>query len=206
MPRITSVETSSKRSGERLIVYVDDELWGELDTGVAAEYRIYKGNHLSHNELKAAQEAGEHALALQRALNYLSYRARSVEEVRNRLQRYGHAEPTVTGVIERLVELGYLDDNTFARELVRQRAYKWGPRRITLELKLKGVDSVMAACAIQKEFASRSELETALTAAHKRYNNKDKSATMARRVYGFLMRRGYSVEVCTEVAREYRSS
>lgn len=206
MPRITRVEACGKRSGERLIVYVDDEFWGELDTSIAARYRIYEGSHLSHNELKAAQEAGKHVLALQRALNYLSYRARSVEEVRNRLQSYGHTEPTVTGVIEHLVELGYLDDKTFSRELARHRASKWGPRRILLDLKLKGVDSAIAVCDVQKEFASRSELETALTAAHKRYNSKDKSATMARRVYGFLMRRGYSAEVCTEVAREYRSS
>ncbi len=28
----------------------------------------------------------------------------------------------------------------------------------------------------------------------------------ARRVYGFLVRRGYSAEVCAEVAREYRGS
>ena len=62
-----------------------------------------------------------------------------------------------------------------------------------------------AAEAVEKEFAGRSELEEARSAASRRYNGEGSEA-QARRVYGFLARRGYSGEVCAEVAREHRGS
>jgi regulatory protein len=43
----------------------------------------------------------------------------------------------------------------------------------------------------------------ARSAAARRYNGRGSDAE-ARRVYGFLVRRGYSAEVCAQVAREYR--
>jgi regulatory protein len=56
---------------------------------------------------------------------------------------------------------------------------------------------------VDEEFAARSEWEEARSVAAQRYNRGGSDAE-ARRVYGFLVRRGYSSEVCAEVAREYR--
>src|ERR671916_684513 len=55
-----------------------------------------------------------------------------------------------------------------------------------------------------EEFAGRSELEEARAAAQRRYNTEERSDTQARRVHGFLMRRGYSASVSAEIARSYR--
>ncbi|MEJ7631251.1 MAG: hypothetical protein WKF28_02015, partial [Rubrobacteraceae bacterium] len=59
--------------------------------------------------------------------------------------------------------------------------------------------------AVREEFDERSELEDALSAVARRYNERGSDA-QARRVLGFLTRRGYSAEVCVEVARMYRDS
>jgi regulatory protein len=48
-------------------------------------------------------------------------------------------------------------------------------------------------------------VQLARSAAAQRYN-KGGSGAEARRVYGFLMRRGYSAGVCADVAREYRGA
>ena len=142
---------------------------------------------------------------MSRALNFLGYRARSGREVRDRLRRYGYGEETVGGVVGRLEELGYLDDAEFARLAAREKARKYGPRRVSVELRRSGVDGEIAREAVEEEFAGRSELETALSVASRRYNREGSEAE-ARRVYGFLMRRGYSAEVCAEVAREFRGT
>ena len=107
------------------------------------------------------------------------------------------------GVIGRLRELGYLDDAQFARLQARAKARKYGPRRVSVELRGSGVDCEIAREAVEEEFAGRPELEAAFSAASRRYNRGGSDAE-ARRVYGFLMRRGYSAEVCAEVAREFR--
>jgi regulatory protein len=66
------------------------------------------------------------------------------------------------------------------------------------------VDEEVVRAVVEEEFAGRSELEEALAAARRRYNTGEGSDAQARRVYGFLARRGYSAEVCAEVARLYR--
>jgi regulatory protein len=201
MPEITGVR---ERRG-RARVFVDGEFWAEIDAGVAAERGLREGVALSLEELDGARVAGERALAMARALNFLGYRARSEKEVRDRLRRYGHGEETVEGVVVRLKELGYLDDEDFARLVVREKARRYGPRKVSAELRKSGVDAELARGVVEEEFARRSEVEQARSAAARRYNRGGSDAE-ARRVYGFLVRRGYSAGVCAEVAREYREA
>ncbi|MFL5991285.1 MAG: regulatory protein RecX [Rubrobacteraceae bacterium] len=201
MPEITRVR---ERRG-RARIFVDGEFWAEIDADVAVERGLREGAALALEELEAARVAGERALAMNRALHFLGYRARSRSEVHERLRRYGYGEETVRAVIGRLEELGYLDDEEFARTVVREKARRYGPRRVSADLRRSGVDAELAQGIVEEEFAERSEVEAARSAAARRYNRRGSDAE-ARRVYGFLMRRGYSADVCAEVAREYRGA
>jgi regulatory protein len=201
MPEITGVR---ERRGKARI-WVDGEFWAEIDAEVALERGLREGVALGLEELDEARAAGERALAMNRALHFLGYRARSRREVRDRLRRYGYGQETVEGVVGRLVELGYLDDKEFARTATREKARRYGPRRVSADLRRSGVDAELAQNVVDEEFAGRSELEEARSAAARRYNRGGSDAE-ARRVYGFLVRRGYSSDVCAEVAREYRGA
>jgi len=201
MPEITRVRV---RRG-RVRIFVDGEFWAEIDADVAVERGLREGVALGFEELEAARVAGERALAMNRALHFLGYRARSRREVRDRLRRYGYGEETVGRVIGRLEELGYLDDEEFARTAAREKARRYGPRRVSADLRRSGVDAELAQDVVEEEFAERSEVEAARSAAARRYNSGGSDAE-SRRVYGFLMRRGYSADVCAEVAREYRGA
>lgn len=217
MPTVTGV---IERRG-RAKVFIDGELWAELDAGVSAERGLCEGVALSHEALAEARVAGEKPLAMNRALNILGYRARAESELRERLLRAGYVRETVDEVITRLAELGYLDDEEFARDLTRAQAHKrYGPRRILGALRRAGIDEEMAREAVEEKFLELSEYETALALARRRYNTQEDFGAqktrdakeqgsvardaVARRVYSFLQRRGYSAEVCAEVARQYR--
>ena len=200
MPEVTRLV---ERRG-RAKVFVNGEYWAELDAQVAAELGLREGADLSEKELAEARAAGERPLAMTRALNVLGYRARSEGEMRARLQRAGYAGETVEGVVGRLRDLGYLDDEEFARNAARERARKYGPRRVYGDLRRSGVGEEQAREAVEGEFSEESELAAAQSAADRRYNTDERSDAVARRVYGFLARRGYSAGVCAEVAQEYR--
>ncbi len=200
MPEVTGVV---ERRG-RAKVFVDGEFWAELDLAVVFERDLREGTMLSSEELAEARVAGERPLAMSRALNILGYRARAVGELCERLGRAGYAAETVDVVVRRLEEIGYLDDEEFARETARGKARKYGPRRIVEELRRSGVAEEVARGAVEEEFEERSEYGIALEAARRRYNTGGGSDAIARRVYGFLVRRGYSAEICAEVARLYR--
>jgi regulatory protein len=82
------------------------------------------------------------AVVLEAAARFLEARSRSVAEVRRRLTGAGYRAELVEGAIERMTELGMLDDEAFARAWVesRDRARPRGERAIREELRLKGVD------------------------------------------------------------------
>lgn len=75
------------------------------------------------------------------AAAFLSVRQRSVEETRRRLKQLGYPPPLCDRVVDRLVELAYLDDDAFARAWVesRDRARPRGAVALRRELKRKGV-------------------------------------------------------------------
>jgi regulatory protein len=199
LPEVTDVR---ERRGKAR-VFVDGEYWAELDAGVAIESGLRVGAAFGWEELKRDRVAGERPVAMGRALNLLGYRARSEAEIRERLGRYGYARETIEAVVGRLEELGYLDDAEFARLKAREKARRYGPRRVSMELRKSGVGEELAREVVEEEFAGRSEVGEARSAAARRYNGRGSDAE-ARRVYGFLVRRGYSAEVCAQVAREYR--
>lgn len=200
MPEITGVR---ERRG-RARVFVDGEFWAEIDAGVVLERGLYEGVALPHEELEEARVAGERALAMNRALNFLAYRSRSEKEVRDRLVRYGYGGETVDGVLARLAEIGYLDDEEFARTAAREKARKYGPRRVSADLMRGGVRGEIAQAAVEDAFQEHSEWDVAREAVSRRYNTSEGSDAQARRVYGFLTRRGFSADVCAGISREYR--
>jgi len=199
MPEITGV----RERRNRVRITVDGHFWAEIDAAVAIESGIRKGVEFSQEELDTVRVVGERPVAMGRALNLLGYRARSEAEIRDRLQRYGYLRETIDAVVLRLRELGYLDDVEFAREKAREKARRYGPRRVSVELRKSGVGEALAREVVEEEFAGRSEVGEARSAAARRYNERGSDAE-ARRVYGFLVRRGYSAVVCAQVAREYR--
>jgi regulatory protein len=77
------------------------------------------------------------------ALRLLSARSRSVEELRGRLLEKGFTQKDVAGCILWLEDRGYLDDEAFARALIRDRT-RFSPRSVFLlkrEIAKKGVSS-----------------------------------------------------------------
>lgn len=90
-------------------------------------------------EARAAETDPEVVLAA--AARFLEVRPRSVAEVRRRLRSAGYAAALVEHAVERLVELGFLDDAAFARAWVesRDRARPRGERALRVELRQKGV-------------------------------------------------------------------
>ncbi len=76
------------------------------------------------------------------ALRFLESRARATAEVRGRLVLQGYRPDLVESCVERLTEIGMLDDDAFAKAWVesRDRATPRGERALRSELRKKGVD------------------------------------------------------------------
>ncbi|WP_273845630.1 regulatory protein RecX [Rubrobacter calidifluminis] len=199
MSRVTRLEADRGR----VRVLVDGEEWGEVPAGTLSRWGIREGDEVSPEQLFRY----ERSLAMDRALRLLSGRDRSRLEICGRLKRFGHHEEVVREVVGRLAEMGYLDDVSFARRFARERVGKgYGRERVLSDLLRRGVGRELAEEAVRREYEGVSDLEEARVLAARRYNTGERSDALARRVHGFLRRRGYQAEVCVLVAREYRGS
>ncbi|GMR04305.1 MAG: hypothetical protein BMS9Abin23_0200 [Thermodesulfobacteriota bacterium] len=94
---------------------------------------------MSHNK----REPGN---AYATALRFLSYRERSVKEVRDRLIDKGFGDEETDRVVAGLIETGLVNDERFASMLAstRLRNKNWGPAKIAAELRVKGVSREIA--------------------------------------------------------------
>lgn len=81
-------------------------------------------------------------VVLAAAARLLEQRQRSVADLRGRLLTAGYPEALVAVAVDRLLAVGYLDDEAFARAWVesRDRARPRGEHALRRELTLRGVD------------------------------------------------------------------
>lgn len=154
----------------------------------------------------------EEALApvRKRALGLLDQRARSRDELRERLLRAEFAPELVDEVLDSLERSLLIDDRAFATEWVRQRASRRGKsaKALDMELRDKGVDAAVRAEALAQITEKDEEAQARALAAKKARSVKEVPTDRAqydkelRRVVGVLARRGYSSGMSMGVARE----
>jgi regulatory protein len=152
----------------------------------------------------------EYLRAMDRALHFLGYRARSVQEVRSRLRRYGYDDEMVEAVIDRLLELEYLNDETFALILARDllgATRPRGERVILADLHKKGITESVARAALERalEEAEESPRERVLRAAERWARRLQPGGDIERgrrRLWGYLGRRGFDPALIRDVVDE----
>ena len=82
--------------------------------------------------------------AKQAGLAYLSSRARSIQEVRDRLLRASFPPAEVEGAIRDLIRLKLLDDDDYTRRWIESRLRDKRPagkRKLTQDLRRKGIEA-----------------------------------------------------------------
>lgn len=145
--------------------------------------------------------------AFDRAASALGRRARSAHELERWLLQRGFERADVTDAVQRLEEIGAIDDSQFARAFARSRALGKGMsrRRLTQELARRGVDRAKADAAIAEVLQEESVDERALLEAAARKKlailQGQEPETVKRRLYGYLARRGYGADDISAVLR-----
>ena len=149
------------------------------------------------------------SLVLAAALRFLEARPRSTVEVRRRLLVRGYRADLVEGCIERLLDLGILDDEAFARTWVesRERARPRGERALRAELRGKGIDRHVVDDVLE---VRDSEQPDADAAAARRVLERHANAlarvadprARRQRAYALLARSGFDSETAIEAIGE----
>jgi regulatory protein len=139
------------------------------------------------------------------ALRRLARRDHSEHELREALRGEGQSDEDVEDALARVKSARYLDDRTYAERYTRTRlqGQRQGRMRIRQGLRTRGVAGELVERALQKAAAEGMETE-ALDAAARSYwrtHPRVEPALRIRRLFVFLMRRGFPAALVHERLR-----
>lgn len=129
------------------------------------------------------------------ALTYLARRDRSEAEVRRFLTRRGASPPDIEGVLRRLVQHGYVNDQAFALRWAQSRLARRPVGRIRLESELlaKGVERETARRAVDRVLEGQSERDLAQRLLAQRFAGRP-PRSLAQAI-AVLARHGFDADV-----------
>lgn len=194
MKKITALEVQ-KKNPNRVNIYLDGEFAFGLARITAAWLKI--GDVLTDEKITQLQNEDAREKALQQALLFLSYRARSEKEIRQNLKKHEYPEDAIEYTMTRLRENRLANDPEFAQAWVENRnTFRPRSRRaLTMELRQKGLDEET----VKNAVANVDEEALAYESAQKRAPRLARLewSEFRKKLSEYLARRGFPYSVVT---------
>ena len=133
--KIVKIKRSKKKS-DRFIIYLNNKSVLRVSEDAFILNPLKVGDLLSESDIKELDDKMNLHEAKDAAYRLLSYRMRSVSELRNRLAQKGYSDLEIENVVKHLIELNYLNDEDFGKAFVREKVKnkKIGPVALRSEL------------------------------------------------------------------------
>ncbi len=198
MKKITAIEPQKNRN--RVNIHLDGEFAFGLARITAAWLKI--GDVLSEEKIAELKNKDDGERALQQALLFLSYRARSEKEIKQNLLKHEYSESIIEQTLERLRESKLANDHQFAKTWVENRNTfrPRSKRMLTMELRQKGLDEETVTNAIADVDENALAYETAKKRAT-RFTGLERSE-FRKKLSDFLARRGFPYSVVSSVVTQ----
>jgi regulatory protein len=139
--RITALEPQA-HNPERYNLYVDGHFLLGVNASIVLQLGLEVQQELLPEQVEQLRSTEAEQQAVDRALNYLSFRPRSREEVRRYLRRKETPPDIIEAALARLDRLDFVNDRAFASFWIENRE-QFNPRgahALKNELRMKGVE------------------------------------------------------------------
>lgn len=184
----------------RLTVCLEDGTELKSTLSAVTDLRLYSGRDLDGEELDALRLTSARSLAREKALELLSRRPMSRQELKTKLLQKGEDEETAEFCASWLCDNGLLDDESYAAAVTRHYAAKgYGPGRIRSELSRRGIDRELWDGALDQMPDNSAKLDKFIAARLKDPSDRDQ----LRKVTAALYRRGHSWEEIRAALRRF---
>lgn len=181
----------TKGRGKKVHLFIDDEYQITTDVDFWADHYIKDGSEIDEEEWEALVAKINYKKAVNKCYDLLSRRDHSVKELKSKLLRTVD-EKNADRAIEHMQELGYLDDEKYAQNLLEYliNNKKMSRSFIKQEMFKRGLSSDIIANTLEDvEIDSVSNIVEIIMS---KYLNKLKAQGGRDKVIAALMRKGFS--------------
>lgn len=195
--------TQQKRDPGRYNIFLDGEYAFSLPMQDILYFKLKEGQEAAEETIDYIQSSLLYIKAQDTALHYIGYKMRTVQEIRRKLTEKEFPEDVTERVLLFLEKYGYADDREYCRKYIKEtlRLKPKGSYAIKAELKQRGIAENLIAEALAE--TELDEAGDALFWLRKKtkgvYPTEQKEK---KRVYDFLLRKGYSYSVIAEALRQ----
>lgn len=183
--------THSKGRGKKIHLLIDDEYQITTDIDFWAEHYIKDGTEIDEDEWQELVDSINYKNAIDKCYDLLSRRDHSVKELKTKLLRTVD-ERNADRAIDRMLELGYLDDEKFANTLLKHLVENKNMSKsfIKQEMFKRGISSDIVSNLLEEnEIDSVSSI---INLVLTKYKNKLNADNGYEKVVSALMRKGFS--------------
>jgi regulatory protein len=182
-------------------LHLEDGVPFDVSDDVFARFALSAGDEFGPErwgQIVREQQTGE---AKRLAINYLSYRPRSSQEVVRHLVRKHLPEAIAEESVARLRDLKMIDDGEFARMFVRDRLRRGGHGRALLRQQLlaKGISRAQTDQIVRVLTPEEDQQKAAAALIRMRLRRtagrKEDPVRRRKRLYELLLRRGFSGDI-----------
>lgn len=206
---ITSIQTQ-KAHPDRVSLFIDGEFAIGLRRELVFHLGLRAGMAVTEEDFVCWQREENRLNAFDLAVRYLSVRGRSRQQVLDYLSRKGFDEETAKSAVKRLEAYGYLNDERFASDFVRQRieSKPRGKKMIRWELRQKGIpgDTIEHALAAYEDETEAAARLISRRSAFLKTGDPEKNKKLEIKIARLLARHGFSASTIRTVIRQWRQS
>ena len=192
--KITNIKPQQKRK-DRFNIYADEMFICGLSENTIIDRDLTVGQEINQKEIDKLVEKDQSSKAMDKAIRFLGYRARTEKEVYDKLKEKEFDEKVIQKTIIKLKKMGYLSDKKFIESWVKDRinTKPEGKKLLQIELRQKGIDENQAKKQVDKLINEKTEIlmaQKAFKKASKQYN-KLSDREKRQKITAYLARRGF---------------
>lgn len=192
---ITDIKDVSKSKGE---IWIDEDFAFVLYKSEIRKFQLEKGNEITDTIYYEIKNELLPKRAKLRAMNLLQSRDYTEKQLCDKLMQSGYGEEVVDAAIQYVKSYHYIDDARFAKSYISYRMDSKSRRKMEIELLQKGVSKdVIETVFHELEQEGQAVDEDAMIREYlrkKRYDHISADQKETQKMYGFLMRKGFSSE------------
>ena len=191
----------SKRIEGRWLAVLEDGSILRLGESEVIDFALYTGKELTDREAEALLDSARRSGLNEKALDLLTRKPPSRKELERKLKEWGAGEAESAALCDRMEELGYLNDASYAAQVVRYYSAKgFGEKKLRDELYRRGIPREMWDDALEQ---AQDPAEAIDAFVAKKLAGKDLDRKQLQKVSAALARRGYSWSDINDALRRY---
>ena len=180
-----------KTDAKRVEICLNGEIFLWLYQGEARSLSLTKGMILSEEQYENLLHGVIGKRAIKRAVHLIERQERTERQLREKLSLSEYPEEAVEDAVSYVKKRRYLDDERYTRTFIRFHQTERSKMRLKSDLIKRGVSKDVIERCIEEECSSDEKAQIRALLEKKGFSQSEADRNESRKMYQFLMRRGF---------------